>query len=95
MNPTAQLATLNRPQLLVRAARIGLAEFNRERTLKRIFQGETHPSPGRAFEALLTREDAMDCLRREGGAAYSPAKHVELLTALISEARLAEFRKAA
>ena len=51
--------------------------------------GETPPGPGRAFEQLAEREAALDELRRSAAASYSAARHVELLVALIDEARLA------
>ena len=91
----SRLATLNRPSILVRAARLGTAEFNRERSLRRLMQGEAIPTPGQAFEVLLQLEANMNEARCAGGAAYSPARHVELLAALIHEARLAETRLAA
>lgn len=94
-HPIDCLAKLNRPRLLVRAARIGIAEFNRDRSLRRLLPGEHPPAPGHGFEALLAREAAMNDARREGGTAYSAARHVEVLTALICEARLADYRKAA
>ncbi len=94
-DPMSRLSTLSRPRLLVRAARFGTQEFNRDRSLRRIFLGEAIPAPGQAFEALFGREAAMDEARRDGGAAYSPARHVELLAALIYEAKIAGFRSAA
>lgn len=95
MKPMTRLAALSRPRLLVKAARYGVEEFNRERALRRILRDETAPAPGQAFELLFGREAEMDEARRQGGAAYSPARHVELLAALIFEARIAEFRTAA
>lgn len=91
----SRLAGLNRPSILVRAARLGTTEMNRERTLRRVLHGETIPAPGQAFEELLRKEAAMNEARCDGGAAYSPARHVELLAALIHEARLAGTRIAA
>ncbi|MEM7752450.1 MAG: DUF6477 family protein [Pseudomonadota bacterium] len=91
----SRLSALTRPRILVRAARLGTAEFNRERILRRVIEGECVPAPGQAFDQLFEREATMDEARRAGGAAYSPARHVELLSALICEARLAEARIAA
>lgn len=91
----SRLAQLSRPRLLVRAARLGLAEFNRERALRRMMGAEAVPAPGHAFENLFDREAAMDEARRVFGAAYSPARHVELLAALIHEAQIADLRVAA
>ena len=94
-DPMVQLNALSRPRLLVRAARIGLAEFNRDKSLRRLMPGETPPPPGQAFDVLYDRERVMDIARRDGGATYSVARHVELLAALIHEARLANLRMAA
>ena len=94
-DPLTRLQTLCRPKLLVRAARIGLCDYNRDRSLRRILPGETPPPPGMAFDALIERENDVEQVRREGGAAYSAARHVEILAALINEARLADYRKAA
>ncbi len=94
-NPMSRLANISRPRLLVRAARLGTEEFNRDRSLRRILKGEAVPAPGQAFEQLYGREAEMDQMRRVGEAAYSPARHVELLAALINEAQIANCRLAA
>lgn len=94
-DPQNILASLRRPRLLVRAARHGLAEYNREVSLRRLLPGETVPGPGRAFDKLAEREAAIDRTRREGGATYSVARHVEVLVAMIDEARLAMQRQTA
>lgn len=87
-----RLAALSRPRLLVRAARHRTLEFKRDRSLRRVLRGEAVPAPGHAFDVLLAREEEMNTARSEGGAAYSPARHVELLAALIHEAKIAELR---
>lgn len=94
-SPMSRLATLSRPRLLVRAARFGITEFHRERSLRRIFRDEQVPPPGQAFEQLFVREAEMDEMRQVGEAGYSPARHVELLAALIHEAQIADCRLAA
>jgi len=84
-----RLNSLRRPRLLVRAARLGLSDYARERDLKRMFAPDMPPGPGQAMQPLMDREAEIDAVRREGGAAYSAARHVEVLTALIAESRLA------
>ncbi|ACM01013.1 DUF6477 family protein [Cereibacter sphaeroides] len=80
------LAEIRRPRLLMRAARLGLADYRRERDLRRLVPD---PEPGRAVAALLAEERDLERRRRAGDATYSVAHHVEVLIALIAEARLA------
>ena len=91
-DPMTVLNSLRRPRLLVRAARLGLPEYNRARSLRRLMPGETPPPPGQAFIQLIDHEAAIDQLRRDGAASYSVVRHIELLVALIDEARLAANR---
>lgn len=83
-----RLNQLSRPKLLVKAARLGQQEYNRNRALRRLIQSDRLPAPGDALEDLLQHEDAANAERCTGGAAYSPARHVELLAALMTEAQL-------
>ena len=82
------LSALRRPRLLIRAARFGLAEYDRPRDLRRLLRRTTTPPPQRALVALLDHEAALDELRRAGDVTYSPARHIELLVAIMGEARL-------
>ena len=91
-DPQATLSSLRRPSLLVRAARLGLQDYNREICLRRLMPGETIPRPGHAFATLVERENFVNETRRAGDATYSIARHIELLIALIDEARLAAQR---
>lgn len=83
-----RMNTMRRPRLLVRAARIGLMDYVRERDLRRMFAPGTPPGPGLAMGDLMDREAEIEAVRQAGGAAYSAARHVEVLTALIAECRL-------
>ncbi|HHH89073.1 MAG TPA: hypothetical protein ENK45_00745 [Aliiroseovarius sp.] len=87
-NPLAVLKSLRRPRLLIRAARFGLAEYNRERDLKRLMRATRAPSPRRAMEGLLALEAELEAGRKNGAASYSVARHVEALIALMAESRL-------
>ena len=82
------LKSLRRPRLLIRAARFGLRDYNRDRDLRRLVKTEGLPGPTGTVPALLSEEARIEQTRRDGDAAYSPARHVELLIALIAEARL-------
>jgi Family of unknown function (DUF6477) len=82
------ISDLRRPKLLIRAAHFGLADYSRTRDLTRLTGLGTVPSPERAVTRLLAEETEADAMRRTGDATYSLRRHVELLVALIAEARL-------
>lgn len=79
-------ADLRRPRLLVNAARHGIASYRRERDLRRLL--ETAPSPEIALPRLLSEEERLEQTRRAGDATYSVMRHIEVLSALMAEARL-------
>ena len=85
---TDLLASLRRPRLLIRAARFGLAEYNRERDLRRLMRVSTAPSPARAVAGLIDEEARLEANRQAGEAAYSPGHNVDVLIALMAEAKL-------
>lgn len=82
----ALLADLRRPQLLIRAARLGLTDYHRDRDLKRLIDG--HPSPDRSVPRLLSVEERLEETRQRGDADYSISRHIEVLIALMAEVRL-------
>ncbi|MEI6096947.1 MAG: DUF6477 family protein [Alphaproteobacteria bacterium] len=82
----ALLAELRRPQLLIRAARHGLADYRRDRDLRRLL--DSQPSPDRAVRRLLSEEEDLEAIRLSGAANYSVTRHIEVLIALMSEVRL-------
>lgn len=82
------IATLNRPRLLVSAARFGVDDYQREAHLPRLLGRAAPARSGEAIMGLLDVEMRLDGLRLQGMADYSPARHVGVLTALLGEARL-------
>ena len=82
----ALLADLRRPQVLIRAARCGLADYRRDRDLRRLLDGK--PSPDRAVLRLLGEEERLEDIRQAGEASYSVTRHIVVLIALMSEVRL-------
>ncbi|MEZ5886553.1 MAG: DUF6477 family protein [Paracoccaceae bacterium] len=82
------VSDLRRPALLVRAARAGLMDYNRRRDLKRVMRTAHVPQPEAAVSALLQEEERLEEIRRKGDATYSFARHIEVLIAMIAEARL-------
>ena len=86
------LSGLRRPRLLVSAARHGVADYDRNRHLKRLLGGLNALTPGAAALRLMELERSLNALRTEGDAAYDVARHVDVLIALMGEARLLRTR---
>ncbi len=84
----SMLADLRRPALLVRTARIGAAEYRRETHLPRILGYGALPRSAEAALRLFAMEGELEDARKRSAADYSPARHVEILIALMGEARL-------
>lgn len=82
------VASLRRPPLLVRAARAGLADYDRDRDLKRVLRLAAAPGPARSVERLLEEEERIEDIRRQGDAGYCFVRHIEVLIALMAEARI-------
>jgi len=82
------LDSLRRPRLLIRAARIGAAEYRREAHLQRHFGYATLPRSAAALVRLVEMEDALNAQRQTGTGSYSATRHVEILIAMMGEARL-------
>lgn len=83
----ATLSQLNRPRLLVRAARHGLTDYRRDRDLRRISGHSTSASPRRIVSHLLAQEESFERNRIARDGTYSPNKHIEVLVALMAESR--------
>lgn len=79
---------LRRPRLLVRAARLALADYNRDRDLKKLIKTSSTPHPSRAVSELMQQENWLESARKSGNGSYSIARHVAVLSALMSELRL-------
>ena len=82
------LSNVRRPRLLIRAARFGVPDYERGRDLKRVINSPDTPSPARAMSCLMTEEARLEDIRKTGDAAYSVARHVEVLIALMAEVQL-------
>ena len=82
------LAALRRPRLLIGAARFGVAQYDREAVLRRIF-GASIPAPGeRCLRRLLDHEAEIDAARKNALGSYTIADHVDALAAIMAESRL-------
>ncbi len=82
-----------RPRLLLRTARFGLQEYRRECDLKRVLRLPAAPPPGPAtVRALIELEAQIEAHRLRPahgiGDTWRPARHVEVMIALMAEAQL-------
>ena len=82
------LRALRRPRLLIRAARHGALEYNRNRDLRRIIKSDVLPGPGVTVPRLMDMEAQIDAMRCAGDRSYSIVRHVDVLIALMAESRL-------
>lgn len=86
------LGTLHRPRLLITAARFGLADYLRTRDLRQALRCGVMtalPDARAAVDQLAALEAMLETLRVAHDAAYRPARHVAVLTALLAEWRAA------
>ena len=84
----AMLKAMNRPRLLVRAARIGVQDYRRERDLARVLKFERIPGPRSAVMQLLQQEAELEEERANGTSTYSVRRHVQVMIAIMGEAML-------
>jgi hypothetical protein len=84
------LATRRRPPLLLTAARLAQGEYRRDSDLRRILRLPAPPAPGPGTVQLLLDLEARceHARQNQTGDAWRAARHVEILTALLAEARL-------
>ncbi|MGB3408244.1 MAG: DUF6477 family protein [Jannaschia sp.] len=89
---TNDLNNLRRPGLLVDAAGHGVAQYQRRRDLRRMLRVAIPPTARSALEKLLPIEADLEKRRQIGATTYSFSRHVDILVALLAEAR--DFRNA-
>lgn len=82
------LGTLKRPRLLIQAARIGGEHYQRDVHLPRLLRDGDTPRGGSALMQLVDLEALHDERRRRQDPAYNIAAHVEVLAAMMGEAKL-------
>ncbi|SFI23972.1 DUF6477 family protein [Jannaschia pohangensis] len=87
-----ELAALRRPGLLVDAAAHGAMQYERRRDLRRMLRAAIPATPRAALEKLIPIEAALERRRQTADKTYSFARHVDILVALLAEARA--FRQA-
>ena len=82
------LHALHRPRLLMRAARIGAEDYRRSVHLPRLLGYGVLPRHGEALIKLMDIEAALESERSEANAGYSLMRHVDVLIAIVAEARV-------
>lgn len=84
----SMLNALKRPRLLMRAARIGAEEYRRNVHLPRILGYSALPRHVNALMKLMELEQSLNTQRKDGDAGYSLVTHVDVLIAMVGEARI-------
>ncbi|KEJ88401.1 DUF6477 family protein [Sulfitobacter donghicola] len=82
------LASLHRPRLLMRAARIGAEDYRRTGHLPRLLGYGVLPRHGDALMKLIGIEAELEDQRTGLDAAYSLVRHVDVLIAIVGEAKM-------
>ena len=81
------LASLHRPRILMRAARIGAQDYRRAVHLPRLLGYGVLPRHAEALMRLVDVEADMETQRTTSDPCYSIARHVDVLIAIVGEAR--------
>ncbi|MBD3663151.1 DUF6477 family protein [Sulfitobacter aestuariivivens] len=82
------LQNLHRPRLMMRAARIGADQYRRGAHLPRLLGYGVLPRHGAALMRLMEIEATLEEQRTLSDAGYSMIRHLDVLIALVGEARV-------
>ncbi len=82
------LNALHRPRLMMRAARIGAQDYRRATHLPRLLGYGVLPGHGGALIKLIEMEALLEDQRTDGDASYSLIRHLDVLIAMVGEARV-------
>ena len=84
----SMLHALRRPALLMRAARIGADDYRRANHLPRLLGYGVLPRHGAALMKLMEIEGDLNAQRVSSNTSYNLIRHVDILIAIIGEARV-------
>lgn len=84
----SMLNALRRPRLLMRAARIGAEDYRRNAHLPRLLGYGQMPRHGAALMRLVDIEADLNAQRLNDDSAYSLLRHIDVLIAIVGEARI-------
>lgn len=87
-HPLIRLSQLQRPRLLVRAAREVARHFNRERQLRRVLGCDRMPDCATSVGWLIEMEEELEAARVAAEGSYSCERHVAVLGALMAESAM-------
>ena len=87
-NLKSTLETIHRPKTLMRAAKSALSDYDRSKGLQRLLGKSDQLRPEDALQELLPLEQDCETRRQTGRVAYSVARHLEVMVAIIAEASL-------
>ena len=87
-----RLQRLNRPKILVQAARHGVTTYEGKYHLLHLFGWQKPKSLSALLDTLFEKEAELNKMRRLNDAAYQIQYHIAILTALIAEATQATAR---
>ena len=90
----SMLSALHRPRLMMRAARIGAEEYRRNTHLPRLLGYGVLPGHGAALIRLMEIEADLETARKASDASYSLVRHLDILIAMVAEARVLKAAKA-
>ena len=82
------LQCLHRPRLLMRAARIGAEDYRRAAHLPRLLGYGNLPRHTQALMRLMEIESELNAQRLEDESAYNLLRHIDILIAIVGEARI-------
>lgn len=91
----SRLNALHRPRLMMRAARIGAQDYHRSAHLPRLLGYGALPRHGAALMRLIEIEGGLEDQRTASDASYSLIRHVDVLIAMVGEARVLRAAQAA
>ena len=84
----SMLNVLRRPRLLMRAARIGAEDYRRSAHLPRLLGYGALPRHAIALMRLIEIEGELNALRLGDDSSYSLFRHIDVLIAIVGEARI-------
>ncbi len=84
----SMLNAMRRPRLLMRAARIGAEDYRRTAHLPRLLGYGNLPRHGAALIRLVEIEGELNAQRIGDDSAYNLLRHIDVLIAIVGEARI-------